>query len=488
MATNVTDLLFEAKARLAGKVGAGGVTSTSASTIPHTFVGLNDGDCFIVTANRTNATGTVKNQLNETETFIGKVSAGNFIECVREVEGSAQAWAADTVLEILFTATGWNKLIEHLLVQHNQDGTHKSLPYLPTSYLDTDGTLAANSDTKIASQKATKTYIGSAITTAKADLTKYSNLNAPQGFFLNGKIVPSVASNNLTVAIKGMDGNDPSASNPVYVRIGDTVRSITSALSVTKNAGTNWCNAGSAELATKEIDYFVYLGYNATDGVTIGFARIPYGLIYSDFSTTAANEKYCAISTITNAAATDSYEVVGRFAATLSAGAGYTWTVPTFTAKNLIQRPIYNTRTLDFAFNITASGGSPTQGNGTWVGKYKIEKTKMSVEGSLTWGSSTSVGTGSWSFGLPSNDPTTMGTKTVRNRILDFHASESGVDNYSGFLYNFNNSTGRIDGFYRFAGTTAFYDGSLGVNVIPQATTAWSTGDVLDFNGSFDLA
>jgi hypothetical protein len=35
---------------------------------------------------------------------------------------------------------------------------------LPTTYLDTDGTLAANSDTKIASQKAVKTYVGTAVT------------------------------------------------------------------------------------------------------------------------------------------------------------------------------------------------------------------------------------------------------------------------------------------------------------------------------------
>ena len=180
--------------------------------------------------------------------------------------------------------------------------------------------------------------------TAIITTTKY----APQGFLLNGKIVPSVASNNLTVAIKGLDGNDPSASNPVYVRIGDTVRTITSALSVTKNAGTNWFNAGSSELATKEIDYFVYLGYNTTDGVVIGFSRIPYSTSYGEFSATSTNEKYCAISTITNASSTDYYELVGRFGATLSAGAGYTWTVPTFTAINLVQRPIYRTRQLTY--------------------------------------------------------------------------------------------------------------------------------------------
>lgn len=132
-ATNVNDKFIEAKARLAGKVGAGGVASPSATTIPHTFVGLTDGNVYIVTANRTDATGTVKNPVNSTETFIGKVSSGNFINCVRGVEGTAQAWAADTVLEILFTATGWNKLIEGLEVEHNQDGTHKSNMTLPSS-------------------------------------------------------------------------------------------------------------------------------------------------------------------------------------------------------------------------------------------------------------------------------------------------------------------------------------------------------------------
>jgi hypothetical protein len=197
---------------------------------------------------------------------------------------------------------------------------------------------------------------------------------APQGFLINGKIVPSVAANDLTVAIKGMDGNNPSASNPVYCRIGDTVRTITAALSVTKNDGTNWFNSGSAELATKEVDYFVYLGYNATDGVVIGFARIPYANRYDGFSATSTNERYCAISTITNAAAGDYYEVIGRFAATLSAGAGYTWTVPTFTALNLIQRPIYNTRYLTYA--PTTTGGTSITGD---PGRYMLRDNQCSL-------------------------------------------------------------------------------------------------------------
>jgi len=167
----------------------------------------------------------------------------------------------------------------------------------------------------------------------------------PQGYLINGKItVTDVA--GITVAIKTLAGADPSETDPVYIRIGNTPHVLTAALSVAKADGTNWFNAGSAELATKEIDYFVYLGYNATNGVTLGFSRIPSACQYSDFSVTTTNEKYAAISTITNAAATDYYENVGRFAATLSAGAGYTWSVPTFTAKNLIQKPINYTRML----------------------------------------------------------------------------------------------------------------------------------------------
>lgn len=199
------------------------------------------------------------------------------------------------------------------------------------------------------------------------------------GNMINGKIVPSVAANNLTVALKTLAGSDPSTTDPVFVRIGDTWHTITSALSVTKNAGTNWCNAGGAELATQEIDYFVYLGYNATDGVVIGFSRISHAALYSDFSTTDANEKYAAISTITNAAAGDDYAVIGRFAATLSAGAGYTWTVPTFTTKNLIQRPIYDSRWLSWTPAYSAGGAMTYTGVSTGIATYKITRDTLEV-------------------------------------------------------------------------------------------------------------
>lgn len=214
-----------------------------------------------------------------------------------------------------------------------------------------------------------------------------------EGSIINGKITPTVGSNNLTVTLQTKAGATPSATDPVFVMLGGVLRVITSALSVTKNAGTNWCNSGSTELATKEIDYFVYLGYNATDGVTIGFSRYPGANQYSDFSVTTTNEKYCAISTITNAASTDYYDVIGRFAATLSAGAGYTWTVPTFTAINLIQGQIYETRWLNWLPAYAAEGSMTFNSVSTQLAKYKLDNdtAKITLRSNGTTGGSASV-------------------------------------------------------------------------------------------------
>lgn len=201
-----------------------------------------------------------------------------------------------------------------------------------------------------------------------------------EGGIYNGKIVVTVSSNNITVALKTKAGTDASATDPINVVINSTIRTITAALSVTKNAGTNWFGSGGTAFATKEIDYFVFLGYNATDGVVIGFARIPYASQYNEFSTTSTAETYCAISTITNAATTDYYNVIGRFAATLSATAAFNWSVPTFTAINLINRPIYETRWLTYAPTYSASGSMTYTSVTATIANYKFEGRKILLE------------------------------------------------------------------------------------------------------------
>jgi len=266
----------------------------------------------------------------------------------RGLEGTAAAGhASGTSVKGILTAGMWNDAIDTIKAEHNDDGTHSDIT-------------ADSLDVGDLTVTGTVTGIDQIFTT-----TSY----APEGFLLNGKIVPSVTSNNLTVAIKTLAGTDPSATDPVYVRLGDTVRSITSALGFTTNAGNNFLAMGSAELATKEVDLFVYLGWNtdSSGNIMLAFSRIPYATKKDSFVQSTTDVKGYIATGGANSSDNDVFQVVGRFAATLSAGAGYTWTVPTFTSANLIQRPIYETRPLTYA--TTNVGFSSMAANST---QYRI--------------------------------------------------------------------------------------------------------------------
>jgi hypothetical protein len=226
--------------------------------------------------------------------------------------------------------------------------------------------------------KLAEVAVGISVTTiTDANITdrRRSVFVAPTGArnqgLINGKIVPTVASNNLTVAIKTLADTDPSATNPVGIWIGNTLRWITEDVSFTTNAGSNYLNMGSSELATKEVDLFVYAFWRSSDStVRILVSRIPYGTLGSDFGT--ASQEKGRISAVAQGS-TDEVVNIGRFAATLSAAASYNWSVPTYTNANLIQEPIYNTRTLSYTIiATTGSGGlvfTPTTVNSNF---YKI--------------------------------------------------------------------------------------------------------------------
>lgn len=216
------------------------------------------------------------------------------------------------------------------------------------------------------------------------------------GEMLNGKLSVTVATSDITVAIKTLAGADPSASDPVYVNINGTVRTITAATNLTLLDGTNYFNAGSAELATQQIDYFVYAVWDSNSSlVRVCFARIPYGRLVSDFSATDTNEKYLA--NYAEFTSTDDLCVIGRFAATLSAGAAYTWSVPAFTGANLIHEPIFRTRVLTYA--PVANG--ITMGNSTLTGKYWVEGGKMHFLAWFKFGASGASITGAVDISFP---------------------------------------------------------------------------------------
>lgn len=282
----------------------------------------------------------------------------------------------------------------------------------------------------------------------------------------NGKISPTVSGNNLTLTLQTLAGNNPSTTDPVYVWFSGVRRAVTAALSMTVNAGVNSFNAGSAELATKEIDYFAYMGYNATDGVTIGFSRIPYAQTYGEFSITNTNEKYIAAAIINNAASTDEYQVVGRFAATLSAGAGYTWTVPTYTAKNLVQRPIFHTRLLTWVPTWT----NLTVGNGTITAEYQIDKYALEYHVEFVAGSTSTVG--DVSHTLPMSKSANYESTSAAGGVYGtLRLQDSGVAGYLG-VHVINNTTTCT---YRTIDASGTYAKQAALSSTVPFT--WGTGD-----------
>lgn len=174
----------------------------------------------------------------------------------------------------------------------------------------------------------------------------------------------SVASNDLIVALKDKDGNDPSPSSPVRVQIGSTMRTISSALSITIPDGTNWFNSGSVELGTLLVPYFVYLVWDSnSSAVALTIARKShYRIVASTMSTTTSENHIYGYSGFT---AGDDMANIGYFEATLSlSGTGHLWTVPTFTNDNLKHEKTLVSRWRTWNPVWTALGsGTPTYGS-----------------------------------------------------------------------------------------------------------------------------
>lgn len=199
-------------------------------------------------------------------------------------------------------------------------------------------------------------------------------LNTPEGWLYNGRLSPTVASNNLTLALKTFAGTNPSTSDVIEVCIGGTMRVITTALSVTAAAGTNWMNAAGAELASKELDLFPEMAWvSSSSAVALGFGRIPYATLYSDYSTLSTAETYGVFST--TPASTDACVNIGRFAATLSSSTAFNWSVPTYTEKNLIQYPIREADWRNWGPQTVGYSVAPT--NAVYI--YKLKGNEMEL-------------------------------------------------------------------------------------------------------------
>ncbi len=114
----------------------------------------------------------------------GVMDGDRVVSAVRGVSGTAQAHGAGAVWEVMLTADQWNRMIDGILAEHNQDGSHKWGGWSP--YSAVIPTRASADD---------PTYV---LTFAGVDLTSKLSEGCPVKFTQNGATVFGWVSKNPT--------------------------------------------------------------------------------------------------------------------------------------------------------------------------------------------------------------------------------------------------------------------------------------------------
>jgi len=220
------------------------------------------------------------------------------------------------------------------------------------------------------------------ITNANITDRRRSVFVAPTGArnqgLINGYIISSVASNNLTVSISTSPTSvvAPTVTNPVGVWVGGTLRWITSALTFTRNGGTSSLNMGSSELATREVDLFSYLQWNTTtQSINLLASRTPYARKMSGFVNSATDSK--GVLGIVNYNSNDDVVLVDRFSATSNSSNNFTAT------GNVYGEPVCETRWLTWLPTISGSGSMTLSVGTVDYARYKIVNNNVFISLSL---------------------------------------------------------------------------------------------------------
>lgn len=186
-----TEKFIEAARRFSTTIGAGGIPDASVATIPVTTIPavFQDGDPIEIIVDRVSTTGTFTPDLEEI--IMGIVSGTNIITADRGVEGTAQEHSAGAVVEIKLTADMWNRMVQGIKQEHNQDGTHSditadtvettALEINSTGPIDkvlpstaTDGEL--DDDEALVTGKKIKAYVDTEIAGSSQPQSLYENL------------------------------------------------------------------------------------------------------------------------------------------------------------------------------------------------------------------------------------------------------------------------------------------------------------------------
>ena len=187
--------------------------------------------------------------------------------------------------------------------------------------VDTDGTMAANSDEVVPSQKAVVTYVGGRF------------VSGPEGFGDNYVISPIISANQILVTLAAITGS------LLSFRIGDVERTTTTPPTVTVPAGVvNIMGVNDGGLPGRDVDLFIYIGWRVSDtSIFLAVSRIPWAKTFADVNYTATSERTAYYSGAAPAGS-NQMECIGRICAQNSGTASYNWSIPN---PLVISRPIY---------------------------------------------------------------------------------------------------------------------------------------------------
>jgi hypothetical protein len=448
MAAAATDHLRKVAPKWVAQVGSGGITDNTGTTIPLSSVtGLPTDTAVTVTFDRVDSNGVKTPSLEET--VVGVVSGSNLVNCIRGVEGTAQAHVAGAVAEVLFTSTGWNDVMDAVLVGHNQDGTHKSGSVL---------TLPQINDTSSDHQ-----YVFS-VCELTADRTVALPLLSANDEFTFLAHTQTLTNKTLTTPIIASFYQDAGKTKLMTTpnTASDTLAAIAATQTLTNKTLTSPVLQGDVSGWTADTDTWVYVsastfkisGKNVTSkfiaGTRLRFKQggaYKYAVVISSaFSTNttvtiAVNTDY----TVDNAVITDNYYSYE------SCPQGYPdW----------------------FAF--TPAWANLTEGSATNVGAYSLIGKTLTFRAKIVFAANTSVD-GSVTLTLP----VTINTAYTSNcTVGEVTIVDSGVGRYLGTIYK----TGAIC--VSLATGTYVADAALS----SSAPMTWTTNDTLEVIGTYQIA
>jgi len=140
MSASNTDLFLKVAPNTGWQLDASGISDDSVTSFGLvSATSLPTDTAVILTVDRVDSSG--NKTPTKMERIIGVMSGATVTSCVRGTEGTAQPHSAGAVVEIVISKTNINKLMEGVLVEHNQDGTHKTDINVIMSTLNPVGTI-----------------------------------------------------------------------------------------------------------------------------------------------------------------------------------------------------------------------------------------------------------------------------------------------------------------------------------------------------------